>query len=328
MKTGNLSLATVVLSALAVSYSACGAQGQDNSVPGAPTGPDGQAGSVGLAGSVGVPMAGNSSSGTPGQPSAGAPGHFGGAPSTGAGGAKPNGGSPSTGKAGAPGTAGAASGVAGAPPTTGGCTPAAGAITELLIDDLEDGNDAITPTGARVGYWYTYNDGTTGAAQIPAPTMPFKGTAPGSTATPKFAATTSGTNKFILWGAGMGFDFHNVAAKSCPYNASAYAGIKFWAKSNLAALSLKSMIKIPATTPTTSAGGKCAATATAKCEDHFSVKSTLTTAWAEYKMPFATIAQEGFGGAVTFDKTSLLAVQFQVPMAVAFDFSIDDVSFY
>jgi len=326
MKTCNLSLATVALGALAVSYAACGAQGQDNSVPGAPTGPEGQAGgdTVGTAGTVSTPNAASGSSGaSPGHPSAGAPTHFGGAPNTGVGGAKPYAGAP--GRAGAPGTGSPASGGAGAPPTTSGCTLAAGTLAEPVIDDLEDGDDAIKATGARVGYWYTYNDGTLGALQVPAPAAPFKATAPGSTASPKFAATTSGP-KFTMWGAGMGFDFHSVASKSCPYDASAYTGIKFWAKSNTAALSLKSMIKIPATTSTTAEGGTCPATA--KCEDHFSITSTLTTAWAEYKMPFATIAQEKFGTPATFTPKSLLAVQFQVAMGVAFDFSIDDISFY
>ena len=100
---------------------------------------------------------------------------------------------------------------------------------------------------------------------------PFKGKAPGSTATPKFAATTSGP-KFTTWGAGMGFTFNNPGAKACPYNASAYKGIKFWAKSNTTAIALKAMLKIPGTTPTTADSGTCVASTTVKCEDHFYLK--------------------------------------------------------
>jgi hypothetical protein len=61
-----------------------------------------------------------------------------------------------------------------------------------------------------------------------------------------YAATTSGTG-FTVYGAGMGFDFNNTAAKSCPYDASAYTGIKFYAKANagnMASMTLKAMIKI------------------------------------------------------------------------------------
>jgi hypothetical protein len=54
----------------------------------------------------------------------------------------------------------------------------------------------------------------------------------------------------------------------------------------------------------------------------------LTTDWAVYQMPFASIAQDGFGPAVPFDKANIVAMQFQVLQNVAFDFSIDDVTFY
>jgi len=182
----------------------------------------------------------------------------------------------------------------------------------------------ITPAGSRLGYWYTFNDGT--GVQVPDPKMLFKPIAPGSTTSPKFAATTSGP-AFTMYGAGMGFDFNNTAAKSCPYDASAYTGIKFWAKGNtgnMAGMMLKAMIKIPATTPTTADSGTCATL----CEDHFNIKAALTTAWTQFTMPFATIMQDKFGTPATFDKAHILAVQFQVAQNVKFDFSIDDITFY
>jgi len=328
MKTCNLSLATVVVGALAVSYSACSAQGQDNTQPR----PSGNAGSFSGAGSPGTPGTGGGpsgagapgfpsagSAGVPAHPSAGAPASNGGGFNTGAGGATTSGGAHNTAGAATTGGAGA--------PAVGGCKAAAGTIADLLIDDLEDGDNTIRPLGSRVGYWYTYNDGS--GVQVPAPTATFKGTAPGSTASPMFAATTSGP-AFTIYGAGMGFDFNNTAMKSCPYDASAYTGIKFWAKANagnMATMALKAMIKIPATTPSTSDGGACAT----KCEDHFYLKPApvLTTTWTQYSMPFASIAQDGFGTPVSaFDKAHILAMQFQVAMGVAFNFSIDDITFY
>jgi hypothetical protein len=326
MKTCNLSLATVVLGALAVSYSACSAQGQDNTVPGGTSAP--RAGSSSdTAGSSsnstgGAPPVVTGSGGSPVHPSAGGPpASVAGSFNTGVGGSMTS----SAGSKGG-GTAGTATGGAGAPATTGGCLAAVGAATEVLIDDLEDGDNAIRPIGSRIGYWYTYNDGT--GTQVPAPTALFKGTAPGSTTSPMFAATTSGP-AFTSYGAGMGFDFNNTASKSCPYNASAYTGIKFYAKANtgnMAMMALKAMIKIPATTPTTADSGACAA----KCEDHFYLKPApvLTATWTQYTMPFASIAQDGFGTATTFDKTKILAMQFQVATNVKFDFSVDDITFY
>jgi hypothetical protein len=327
MKTCHLSLATVVLGALAVSYSACSAQGQDNTVPGSSNGQAGNTSSAGSVGSAGTPVTG--SAGTPVTGSAGAPPTtFAGAFNTGAGGAFTSAGA--TGKAGGTGTAGAATGGAGAPPV-GGCTVAAGTLADALIDDLEDGDNTIRPLGKRVGYWYTYNDGTTGAVQVPAPTALFKGTAPGYTTSPLLAAVTSGP-AFTKYGAGMGFDFNNTAMKSCPYDASAYSGIKFWAKANtgnMAMMALTAMVKIPATTPTTSASGTCAA----MCEDHYALKPApvLTTTWTQYTITFAnaaTFGQNNFGTAVPFDKTKLIAMQFQVAKDFAFNFSVDDITFF
>ena len=324
MKTFNLSLATAAVGALAVSVLACSAQGQDNTQPrpsneGGGAGPAGGA-SSGSAGSAAIPAAGSGTGGSPTQTgSAGsAPAGTGGGFNTGVGGALVSAGAPGTG------AAGSSTGAAGSA-TTGGCKVAAGTATDLLIDDLEDGDNVIRPIGSRVGYWYTYNDKTTGAVQVPDPGVLFKATAGGSTATPLFAATTSGP-AFTVYGAGMGFDFNNTSKKSCPYNASVYTGIKFWAKANTTGVSLKAMIKIPATSSAAD-GGTCATA----CSDHFFLKPApvLTTTWTEYTLPFASIAQEGFGTPpATFDKANLLGVQFQVPVGVAFDFSVDDITFY
>jgi len=280
------------------------------------------------AGSAGAPPV-TGGAGAPSHPSAGAPATgSAGAFNTGAGGATTSGGSHGAG-APATGAAGAATGGAGAP-AVGGCVAKAGTIADLLIDDLEDGDNVINPIGGRTGYWYTYNDGT--GTQVPLPTVLFKGTNPGSAASPLYAATTSGT-VFTNYGAGMGFDFNNTAAKSCPYDASAYAGIKFWAKANagnMAAMTLSVMVKIPGTT-SIATGGTCAA----MCDDHYSLKPPppLTETWTQYTITFATAAtttfgQNSFGPVVPFDKSQILAMQFQVTKNVAFNFSIDDVTFF
>jgi len=319
MKTCNLSLATVVLGALAVCYSACSAQGQDNTIPGGTTGPRNTGGSGEVAGT-------SSSSGGSGPVVTG---------SGGSAVAHPNGGSPpassggshfNTGVGGAIASSGGhgptvGTGGSGTSTTPGGCTAAVGAATELAIDDLEDGDNVINPIGSRVGYWYTYNDGT--ATQVPDPKALFKPTAPGSTLSPKGAASTSGP-AFTTYGAGMGFDFHNIMMTPCLYDATAYKGITFYAKAT-AALAIKAMVKTAATT-SSSSGGTCAA----KCDDHFALKAALTTAWTKYTITFgaATFAQEGFGTAATFDKTKLLGMQFQVAKDLKFDFSVDDLTFF
>lgn len=323
MKTCNLSLATVALGALAVSYAACSAQGIDNTIPGGTSAPPASGGNgQTTAGS------GNSSGGSGPGPATGSggfvshPGTGGSGTTPGAGGSKFNTGVGGATTATSGGRGPVGTGTGGSGTVSGGCPAAVGVATALPIDDLEDGDNVITTAGSRVGYWYTYNDGT--ATQVPDPKALFKPTAPGSTLSAKFAAATSGP-AFTTYGAGMGFDFNNVMMKPCPYDATAYSGITFYAKSNgTAGLAIKAMVKTAATTASSS-GGTC----TAMCDDHFALKSTLTTAWAKYTITFsaATFAQEGFGTKAAFDKTKVLGMQFQVAKDLKFDFSIDDITF-
>jgi hypothetical protein len=318
MKTRNLSLAKFVLGVMGASIAACSAQSSGS--PPRPTDGSGDTSSGGTGTVISNGATGNVVT------SGGAPVSSGGAPASG--------GSPS-GVAGTTSIAGTSSlpaGGSGSTPIPGSCAVAAGTLTDLSIDDLEDGDNTIQALGERVGYWYTYNDGTGTQKPAPDPTgeIPFQPTAGGHS--PLFCAETSSTTGFTSYGAGMGFDFNNTAKKSCPYNASVYTGIKFWAKGNT---SIRAMIKIPATTQSTSDSGTCIAPATAatgclcECENHFGITQVLTADWAQYTLPFATITQDPtWGKQVTFDKTSILAVQFQVGKGAAFDFSVDDVTFY
>jgi hypothetical protein len=225
---------------------------------------------------------------------------------------------------GAPAAAGAAPAGGGAPATTG-CVAAMGTMADLSIDDLDDGDGAVKLIGARKGYWYTFNDGT--AVQVPtsSATVPFKPAAGGyPAATSMFAAITSGP-AFTMWGAGIGFHFNEAAGTLCGYNATAYSGIKFWAKSTAP---LKAMVQIPATTAKVAANDD--ATCVAKCNNHFFLAVPITAAWTQYTIDFAAATfkqEEGWGTVATFDKTKLIGMQFQVGMGVAFDFSIDDVTF-
>jgi hypothetical protein len=227
------------------------------------------------------------------------------------------------------GTGGSATGSGGSGTTPGGCPAAVGTVADLLIDDMEDGNHIIRPIGARVGYWFTYNDGT--ATQMPTGTMFTQTAGVGSSATSTKFAETSSTTGFTTWGGGIGFDFNNSASKSCTYDGSAYSGIKFWAKGNVA---IRATVKIPGTTAKKANGsdaGTCVATATAMCDDHYGLTTaTLTATWQQFTLDFAaaTFAQEKWGTPVPFDSKSIIAMQFQVAKALPFDFSIDDVTFY
>ena len=252
-----------------------------------------------------------------------------------------------TGQGGATGTSGSTSvGTAGT--ATGGMTgaggggaltvcpspPAAGAITDLLIDDLEDGDNAVARVGNRTGYWYTYLDALASTI-TPAP-------APAGSGTPLKPGTTDchgGTHCIIISGttaaadtvamkypyAGVGFDFSN-AGKPCVYNASAYTGIKFWARGDVPIT-----IKLDTTaTATADGGGTCTGT---MCNGGFSPAGAdviLTTTWQQIDINFAMAAPPSWAVdlAAHPDKATLVGLQVQIPPGQAFNVAVDDFTFY
>lgn len=192
-----------------------------------------------------------------------------------------------------------------------------------IIDDLEDGDPLIFAAGGRRGAWYTYNDASEGAEQLPpAPFVPTEG-GPG---TSLYMAQTSGSG-FSEWGAGLGVDLNNEGdpdggdGMRMTYDASAYQGIVFHARGTTP---IRVKLLIDAIVPE-AAGGSCVAE---KCEDAHGKIITLTDEWVQYTVDFDEAFQEGWGEAADFDPGTLLSVQFQVDPNTDFDFALDQVGFY
>ena len=226
------------------------------------------------------------------------------------------------------GTGGTGTGGAGGSGGAGGDTTAdTGTGSVDMIDDMEDNDGSILGVNGRVGAWYTYNDATAAAMQVPKQGDPFTMTAGGRDGT-GYAANTNGGG-FTVWGAGYGFnlkDSGNDAGGSnkSVYDASAYSGITFWAKAG--ATSDKALRVNVSNKETDPAGAICAPMD--KCNDHYGSPLTLTAEWAKYTLPFSKMAQSGWGQSVAkFDVSTLYAVQFQVGKNTTFDISIDEVGF-
>ena len=197
-----------------------------------------------------------------------------------------------------------------------------------LIDDLEDGDDAIYATNGRIGGWYTFNDESTTGTQVP-PGSGFTTTTGGADGS-AFAAGTSG-NGFTVWGAGMGFDLNNPAAVGMPgpraqYDASRFASIAFKAKGNVP---IRVSLEVAGVTPT-DRGGTCAPSMAMgeECDDLHGTLVDLTPEWKDYVIEFGQLRQGGWGKAVPFAATDVTAVLFQTDKDVSFDIAVDDVRFY
>lgn len=211
-----------------------------------------------------------------------------------------------------------------------------------LIDDLEDGDDSVPHVGDRIGFWYTFNDGSPDGTQLP-PTgqgnfEPSGGIGSGSGANgTDFAART--------WGEGFVGDpaeppavampgfarlvmtLRQVGGEYCAYDASAYTGISFWAKGNV-----EIQFRVPSTMtmPLNQGGNGICQPA---CYDHHSVSVQLTDAWQLYSFAWSDLTQSGFAMPAArgpLDPATLLELHWEAYDDAAvgpFDFSIDEVSF-
>ncbi len=273
------------------------------------------AGSLNTSGSTGQNNTGNPpNNGTGGASSSGTAGSS----------STPTAGSSSTGTAGtAPVGTGGGGALAACP-----SPPAAGAIADTLIDDLEDKDNGVAKVGGRSGFWYTYLD-TYGSMITPTPDK--TGAAPlkpgatdchGGTACVLVSGTTSAADEVAMKYpyAGVGFDFSN-AKKPCIYNGSAYTGIKFWALGDQ-----QIRVKVNTAGTADAAGGGTCATG---CSNGHGLDVVLTPAWAEVNLPFASLMQDpSWGTQVAFDKSTLLSLQIQFPSGVTFSAALDDFTFY
>jgi hypothetical protein len=233
------------------------------------------------------------------------------------GGATGSGGRTGAGGAGTGGTAAGTGGRAG----TGGmvaCGP--------LIDDVESGTGRICQGDGRIGMWYTFNDGLGGSAQWPAPTpgVPIPTSEiPGGRGASKRAMRTYGGARGA-WGAGLGIVLWFDGMTYGTYDARAWDGVTFWART---ATNAPPPIQVRITTPPTTPikyGGTCTnetASPASSCNPYDQVV-LLSQEWTQYWVAFP------HDGRPDFKQDQLSNVQFLVPPGYDYDFWIDDVSFF
>jgi hypothetical protein len=199
-------------------------------------------------------------------------------------------------------------GSAGAPAST---------IDEDLIDDFEDGDDAISENDGRVGTWYVSNDGS--GTQEPSQGEPVEPEllAPARDASQR-ALHTSGEG-FMTWGASVRANLRaGAAGANQPYDASGYTGVRFWARSGDGEAH-SAYLMLPSIDTTMCPG----------CGDHFGTEFDYSSDWQEYRLPFDEMEQRGFGAPRPALATSgIIAVQVLFEDDVDFDVWIDDIGFY
>jgi hypothetical protein len=189
----------------------------------------------------------------------------------------------------------------------------------------------------RDGFWYTYCDCSNGigGTMTPACAGTFAPEGPGQDDSLGAHISGSGFNGKAAgcgWtGAGLGVNFTTA---TCPYDASAYTGIQFYAKSS-SSTAVRFGVPIVATKARNeSGGGTCCSggdpTNANGCDNHFGADITLTSSWTAYSYTWSQLKQPNWGILQNFDSHALLGLQWQVSESAAnsgFDVWIDAVSF-
>jgi hypothetical protein len=184
-----------------------------------------------------------------------------------------------------------------------------------LLDDWEESDSRVAPLDGREGNWITYDDGT--GKQTPPDKSPlFPARLHGGRGTSTRALHMVG-GKFKDWGVTFGAELADAAC----YDASAYAGIEFWAKgSGFLKVGLQ-MIDVQ----DEKYGGFCKT----DCYNTHRKVVALSKTWQHYVVRWEELAQlYKAGPPLDFDPTRVRFLEFGVgPESTPFDLWIDDVAF-
>ncbi len=185
------------------------------------------------------------------------------------------------------------------------------------LDDLEDGNQQLSVTSGRDGYWWSAKDpkGSTLEMQVTEP-----GAGGSEMAMHMSGKTVPGKPEDEAWGVRLGI---NLVNQGLFYDASKYAGVAFKAK--VGPYSTRAVRLQIADVNTHKDAGLCTA-----CWNHFGKNLMLTPEWKEYRVTFSSIEQEPDWGsprppAVTPSK--LIALNWGIGPGNSYDLWIDDVTF-
>jgi hypothetical protein len=186
---------------------------------------------------------------------------------------------------------------------------------EPLIEDFEQNDSRVLTLDGRSGGWMTYDDGT-GKQSPPGHSALFPTRIPGGRDKSRYGLHVFG-GKFTLWGVTLGAE---LADAGC-YDASAYAGVEFWAKGPGKVRVGLQMIDVQEV----KYGGLC----TKDCYNTHRAIVTLgktferhTVRWEDLRQLFRA------GPPVAFDPRRVRFIEFGVaPEDTPFDLWIDDVSF-
>jgi hypothetical protein len=191
----------------------------------------------------------------------------------------------------------------------------------LLIDDLEDGNDLSLPLPGGRGTWQTFDDGSPGAAHLPAAKCVLPSKPKDSSGRSGYAMRSAGCG-FRNWGAGIQLAF-GTQPPDCKtaFDASSYDGLAFWLYGEQSSPPIMLQLNTSRTVPVEQ-GGDCV-------EDCFNAYQKVlapSIGWNQVRVPFVELQQTH--APTLLNPATLRSIAWLVPPVASFDFAIDDLELY
>ncbi len=227
--------------------------------------------------------------------------------------------------------------VSGGPGTPSNPLPGSSGWAQSLIDDCEQGVNNCLLNQGRGGPWFTFDNP---AADTICPTSgsAFIMHTPGDLISPLYCARMTGTMGSGGY-PGMGVHFlpSDGAGKDQIYNINTapggpYTSFKFYAKfataGNIAVMGADAGTDPNIAAPTCATGGTGGQSI---CNANHVVTVAVGTAWAQYTVAFTSMIKpswNSFNPQATFDAANSIGIQWQISAAGAYDFSVDDITFF
>jgi endoglucanase len=165
-----------------------------------------------------------------------------------------------------------------------------GAQSELVLDDLGDGDGQFTASGIR-GQWGTYSDGT---SAITPPAM--------AAIVPTDGAIHVTGTGFNEWGAGLGLDLSSESGGAF-VDLARFASIKVRAKGS-------GTITVEVATPVTTGsdeGGECNGEG---CFGHYASTITLGAEYTDHVITFSSMSQPSWGQTASLQLARVMGINF------------------
>lgn len=180
-------------------------------------------------------------------------------------------------------------------------------IQDIALDDFEDGDVSVSPSGLGTSNWYSYHD-LSGSTLLPQGEL---GATPSDDS--KYAVHISGKLAATRTWAGIALE---PSSETSPFDLSPWTHVWFRARGS------GRMRFHVADVNTTPGGGVCQ-----RCNDNFGANITLSERWTEHCVPFDALSQLGWGDSqLAFTPTKVFGLRWSMHTpSSAYDLWVDDV---